>query len=101
MRLICGLMCLDGAAAELSLLHRMASQMDAPPLRTVRSEFCEGAVALAALDFSASSPGPLPTVGSTVMAADARLDEPAELARSLSLDSLDQDALLLAVVDRL
>lgn len=101
MRLIFGLMRLDGAAAQPSLLRRMLAQMDAPRLRPARSEFCEGAVALATLDFSAASPGPLPVRGRAVMAADARLDEPAELAQSLGLDGLDQDALLLAVVDRL
>jgi asparagine synthase (glutamine-hydrolysing) len=64
-------------------------------------EFCEGAVALATLDFSAPSPGPLRVLGRVVMAADVRLDEPAQLARSLGLNGLADDALLLAALSRL
>jgi asparagine synthase (glutamine-hydrolysing) len=94
MRLICGLMRLDGGAAQLSLLRRLVAQMDVSRLRPGRTEFCEGAVALAALDFSAAAPGPLPVLGKVVMAADVRLDEPDELARDLGVRGPAEGALL-------
>jgi asparagine synthase (glutamine-hydrolysing) len=102
MRLICGLMRLDGTAASLSLLDWMVAQMDVARLRSARSDFRDGAVAMAVLDFSATRSAPLPIVGAATIAADVRLDEPADLAQCLNLGpnlgAEDQGALLLAAV---
>jgi hypothetical protein len=83
MRLICGLFQLDGAPANEVLLRAMAAHMDVPGLQPALTVWREGPVALAALDFSASSAPliPLPERSSAVMAADVRLDEPAALAQ--------------------
>ncbi|MBL6938496.1 MAG: hypothetical protein ISS15_02760 [Alphaproteobacteria bacterium] len=100
MRLICGLMRLDDAPASPSILNQMVAQLDVPRLCPGHSAFCDGPVAMAVLDFSATSLGALPTLGSIVMAADVRLDEPAELAQSLNVSAQAPDLLLLEVVKR-
>lgn len=100
MRLICGLIRLDGMAASPSLLDRMVAQMDVPGLRAARSDFRDGAVAMAVLDWSGAPSASLPVSGASVIAADVRLDEPAALARSLDLQPRDEPALLLEAVRR-
>ena len=75
MRLICGLMRLDGGNADEALLRRMAAQMDVPRLKPGLAVWREGQVALAVLDFAAGDVT-LAQAGAHVIAADVRLDEP-------------------------
>src|ERR1700734_1756291 len=77
MRLICGLLNLDGANASADLLRAMAAEMVLPRLRPGLSLWRDGPVGLAALDFSrrGGSAGTLPEMAGTVIAPDVRLDE--------------------------
>ena len=98
MRLICGLLQLDGACASRDLLDAMAAQMTVPRLRPSLNAWCDGRAGLAVVDFSKrDSPAlPLPQTSAAIMAADVRLDEPAALARMLDRKSPQaEDALLL------
>ena len=85
MRLICGILHLDGANASEDLLRAMAAQMDVPRLRPSLSLWRDGPVGLAVLDFSArGGPAPaLPETAASIIAADVRLDEPVALAREI------------------
>jgi len=103
MRLICGVLHLDGAAASEDLLRTLAAQMEMPRLRPSLSLWNDGPVALAMLDFSArGAPAPrLPESATSIMAADVRLDEPVALARMLDRDAPQtEDALFLAAFER-
>ena len=60
MRLICGIVQLDGTPASESLLRKMISQMDVPRLRPSIRVWRDGLVALAVLDFSARGSPALP-----------------------------------------
>src|ERR1039458_3730564 len=98
MRLICGVLRLDGVNASEELLRAMAAQMDVPRLRPSLSVWRDGPVGLAVLDFSArgAPASALPELGASTIAADVRLDEPVALARKLDGDApVTQDALLL------
>jgi len=77
-RLICGLIRLDGEDADEALLRAMAAQMDVPRLRPSFGHWQQGPAALCVLDFSATSGTALalPQSSSRVMAADVRLDAP-------------------------
>src|SRR5258706_6218520 len=104
MRLICGIFQLDGTPANESLLRKMISQMDVPRLRPSVRVWREGPLAFAVLDFSAQGqPAPaLPESGTTILAADVRLDERDPLPRVLGAATpLTDDALLLEVLDRI
>lgn len=100
MRLIAGLLWLDGQAADASLLRAMCAQMIAPGLQPVMRVWCDGAVGLSVLDFSAGANGSavLPEGGGWTAAADLRLDAPASLASELAVDASDPDRLLLAAL---
>lgn len=102
MRLICGMLHLDGAHASEDLLRAMVAQMDVPRLRPALRLWRDGPIGLAVLDFAsrdASAPALFETAAS-VIAADIRLDEPVELARMLRLNGGEpEDALLLAVLE--
>lgn len=103
MRLICGVLHLDGKAATEDLLRTIAAQMDVPRLRPSLRLWRDGPVGLAVLDFSArgASARPLPELAVSIMAADVRLDEPIALARMLGRDaSQAADALLLAALEQ-
>jgi asparagine synthase (glutamine-hydrolysing) len=103
MRLICGVLHLDGAHAREDLLRTMAAQMDVPRLRPSLRLWRDGPVGLAVLDFSArGAPAPaLPETAASIMAADVRLDEPDALARMLDRDAPQaEDALLLEALER-
>lgn len=101
MRLICGLLRLDGTAVDESLLRAMVAQMDVPRLRPQVTLWREGVVGLAVIDFAARGASELPQQGAGVMAADVRLDEPDVLARLLGRNSACPQAdLLLATVQR-
>ena len=103
MRLICGVLHLDGANANEDLLRAMVAQMDVPRLCPALRLWRNGPVGLAVLDFSArSAPTPaLPETAGSIIAADVRLDEPIALARLLGGNAPDaEDALLLAMLER-
>lgn len=102
MRLICGVMRLDGTAATEENLHAMAAPMDLPRLRSSLRLWRDGPVGLAVLDFSARGGAApvLPQTTHSVMAADVRLDDPVALGRNLGLGgSESEDALLLAALE--
>jgi asparagine synthase (glutamine-hydrolysing) len=99
MRLICGLVHLDGKAADRGLLRAMAAQMDVPRLHPRLTLWNEGAAALALLDFSGRTSADLPNEGANILAADVRLDEPRRLARTFGRDdAAADDELLLAIM---
>jgi asparagine synthase (glutamine-hydrolysing) len=103
MRLICGVLHLDGANASEELLRAMAAQMEVKRLRPSLCLWRNGPAGLAVLDFSArGEPAPaLPELGASTIAADVRLDEPVALAQTLNGDApVKEDALLLAVLER-
>jgi asparagine synthase (glutamine-hydrolysing) len=102
MRLICGVLQLDGANASEALLRAMAAQMDVPRLRPSLRLMLNGSVGLAVLDFSARGGADmaLPQLRAVTIAADVRLDEPAALARRLNCEgSAPEDALLLTALE--
>ncbi|MGH6846417.1 MAG: asparagine synthase-related protein [Methylocella sp.] len=103
MRLICGMLHLDGASASEELLRAMAAQMDVERLRPSLCLWRNGPAGFAVLDFStrgAEAPA-LPELGASTIAADVRLDEPVELGRKLSCEvPVTEDALLLAALER-
>jgi asparagine synthase (glutamine-hydrolysing) len=103
MRLICGVLHLDGAAASEELLRAMAAQMDVKRLRPSLGLWRNGPVGFAVLDFSARgmAASALPELGTSTIAADVRLDEPLALARKLDREgAIAEDALLLAALER-
>lgn len=88
MRLICGLIRLDGAPADSVQLDRMVAALAAPGRPAPRTaRHVDGPAALAVLDFAAApSLSPLPTgADGTVLAADLRLDRAARLSMTLGL----------------
>lgn len=89
MRLICGLVRLDGAPADPATLAAMMAALTAPGLSLGVTLRVEGPAALAVLDFAApteAAAAPLPSdPGGLWLAADLRLDRPAELARALGV----------------
>ena len=103
MRLICGVLHLDGANAREELLRAMAAQMDVPRLRASLRLWRDGPVGFAVLDFSArgAPASALPELGAATIAADVRLDEPVALGRKLVGDApVTEDALLLSALER-
>ena len=103
MRLICGVLHLDGAHANEDLLRAMAAQMDVPRLRPALRLWREGPVGLGLLDFAArdASAPALPETAASIITADVRLDEPVALAHMLGRKGGEaEDALLLAAFER-
>ena len=103
MRLICGMLHLDGTSANDELLRAMAAQMDVERLRPSLCLWRSGPAGFAVLDFSArgARASALPELGASTIAADVRLDEPVELRRKLSQNApVTEDALLLAALER-
>jgi len=100
MRLICGVLQLNGAAVEENLLRAMAAQM-APSLQPSLSVWHDGSVGMAILDFSADADvQALAETNGTIIAVDVRLDEPEALARLLGRDPRStEDALFLAALE--
>lgn len=104
MRLICGLIRWDGAPADARQLAAMAAALTAPGLSPHLTTRVEGPAALAVLDFAAPADagdglphGP----DGTGLAADLRLDRPAELATALGLPAATApEALALAALAR-
>jgi asparagine synthase (glutamine-hydrolysing) len=104
MRLICGCYHLDGRPASSEQLAVMAGEMTATGLTPQVRSWCDGPVGLAVLDFhqaAAHTRVPLPESGrGRVLAADLRLDAPGDLAQALGQRDANEDALLLAALDR-
>src|SRR4051812_1252785 len=103
MRLICGVLCLNGANAKEELLRRMAAQMSVPRFQSSLQLWRAGPVGLAVLDFSAHGAigCPLTETSASVIAADVRLDDPATLRRIVGGDAqAGEDSLLLAMLER-
>lgn len=103
MRLICGILSLNGCEASEKTLRAMANEMSVARLRPSLSLWSEGPVGLAVLDFSArgASPFLLPKRGPLVMAADVRLDEPDALRRTVGGGaSTEEDLLLLSALEK-
>lgn len=104
MRLICGLLHLDGASADEGLLRRLAAEMAVPRQRPALRLRLDGPAGLAVLDFA--DPGAaetsLPAEGEALLAADLRLDEPEALRERLGAPAATgEDRLLLSVLERL
>jgi len=105
MRLICGLVRLDGAPAAADLLDAMVKALSTPGLSPRVSRRVDGPAALAMLDFAG---GPSQRVADlpqspdgTWLAADLRLDRAATLAAELRLQgNTGMDALALAALAR-
>lgn len=91
MRLICGLFHLDGSPAEKQLLRSMAAQMAVAGFRPGLGLWLEGPVGLAVLDFSVRGAVVLPDTGTSIMAADVRLDATDALAEVAGCDGIPQD----------
>jgi asparagine synthase (glutamine-hydrolysing) len=103
MRLICGLVRLDGASAERQTLEAMVTAQTAPGLSPQVRRRVEGPAALAVLDFAPERPSTdLPQgAGGGWLAGDLRLDRPAELAATLGLPpDAPPETLALAAFDR-
>jgi asparagine synthase (glutamine-hydrolysing) len=97
MRLICGFYHLNGKPAEVCRLVAMTKAMISPELKPKIATLVSHSVAMAVLDFSNS---PQETLiirkNGLILAADARLDDTAQLARKLDASEQDnQDSLLL------
>lgn len=75
MRLICGVLHLDGTAATEATLDGMAAAMIAPGLAPAVRRMRDGALGLAVLDFTGRGEG-LAEGDGWAVAADARLDDP-------------------------
>jgi len=103
MRLICGLVSFNGASSSEERVRRMVSQMDVPSLRPAVRIWQDGPAALVVLDFSRQpqSASGVPVRGSSVIAADVRLDEPDALRRTLGCPATcDEDEMLLATLEQ-
>lgn len=87
MRLICGILHLDGIAASESVLRRMAAAMTAPGLAPAVTCLLDGAMGLATLDFSGAAGG-LTDQDGWMIAADLRLDHAADSPEATLLDAV-------------
>ncbi len=97
MRLICGIVHLDGAPAQADTLARMVDALTTPGLAPHVARRVEGPAALAVLDFSSRRH----VSADMWLAADVRLDRPRALAAALGLsERSDEEALVLAALDK-
>ncbi|HEX4275648.1 MAG TPA: asparagine synthase-related protein [Bryobacteraceae bacterium] len=102
MRLICGIVQLDGHPADEQSLRAMAAAMQSPGTRSALITSFEGPAGLAVLDFSPNPASCLPHLDTTTIAADVRLDDPASLRCELggAWASAEQEALLLGTASK-
>lgn len=89
MRMICGVMYLDGRMAEAEPLQRMVDAMIAPGLNAYCAQLARGSAALAVVDFNGNEPTLLQTDSSLVMAADAHIHEPRTQGEACLLAGLE------------
>src|ERR1700685_4287737 len=103
MRLICGVLRLDGATAEENCLRAMIAEMEVPRLKACVRSWRDGPIALAVLDYSArgEAASGLPEQNGSMIAADVRLDEPeaAQIAVQAAICAPD-DVLLLSLLEK-
>jgi asparagine synthase (glutamine-hydrolysing) len=90
-RLICGIWHLDGRPADRETVDAMCAAMQSAVRPATTQMWAEGSAGLGVLDF-ASLPAVLhPGRNGTMLAADVRLDDPADLRRGYGLDSSATD----------
>jgi asparagine synthase (glutamine-hydrolysing) len=103
MKLVCGVVSLDGRPVDPTRINTMLNAMLEPGQSPRRAIFTSETASLATLDFSAT-PGPesLPqSADGSVLAADARLYDTADLAKELSLPTdAESGAVLLTALGR-
>lgn len=91
MRLICGVLRLDGQAAEIATLDAMAAAMTYPGLRPAVAQRLDGPLGLAVLDFAPAGAGPeIPEIDGRLIAADARLDRCSTTAEAAFVDAAER-----------
>lgn len=101
MRLICGLYRLDGAPLASGTLSAMAAGMVAAPLKPDIRVWTGDGIGLGVVDFaSPTGDVALRADADGVLAADRRLDAPAELGDALGCAHGDQDRLVAAAITR-
>lgn len=86
MRLICGLLQLDGSPPPEAALDAMAAAMTAPGLTPAVTRRREGALGLAVVDFTGRGEGLVEHDG-WIVAADMRLDRPAGQGEAVFADA--------------
>ncbi|WP_165644978.1 asparagine synthase-related protein, partial [Oharaeibacter diazotrophicus] len=83
MRLICGLLRLDGGPASPTTVAAMAAAMTAPGLAPRLAVRCDGPVGLGVLAFSRAHAAAVVADGALLLAADARLDDAGEAPEAI------------------
>ncbi|KQX22681.1 MULTISPECIES: asparagine synthase-related protein [unclassified Sphingomonas] len=89
MRLICGILRLDGSTASDIELNAMAAAMTAPGLSPHVATRLDGPMGLAVLDFTGAATKPV-QLGEWIVAADMRLDRPVGADEAIFVDALQQ-----------
>lgn len=89
MRLICGVLRLDGQAAEAATLDAMAAAMTHPGLSPAVARRLDGPLGLAVLDFASAGPE-IPEIDGRLVAADARLDRRATAAETAFVEAVER-----------
>ena len=87
MRLICGILQLDGTLASSTVLESMSAAMTAPGLKPMLTQKVEGALGLAVLDFSGKQDG-LIEQDNWLIASDAQLFHPKSAPADVMIDAL-------------
>jgi asparagine synthase (glutamine-hydrolysing) len=103
MRLICGLVRLDGTDADRAIVDAMIAVLTPSALEPRIAVRAEGRAALAVLDFSLHGPSSVPPIETADgwLAADLRLDRTRELAAALDLaGNTDEHTLAAAALAR-
>jgi len=101
MRLICGLYRFDGVSAAPELVSALAGGMVAASLKPEVRLWTGGAVGLGVVDFGPPAGSrSLTAEGDGVLAADRRLDAPAELEALLGCHGAEEDRLIAAAIAR-
>jgi asparagine synthase (glutamine-hydrolysing) len=91
MRLICGVLRLDGQAADGATLDAMAAAMTYPGLSPAVAQRLDGPLGLAVLDFAPTGAGPeIPEIDGRLVAADARLDRCATAAEAAFVEAAER-----------
>jgi asparagine synthase (glutamine-hydrolysing) len=101
MRLICGLLMLDGSAAPAERLASMCEALQSPIRRARQAVWHSGALGLGVLEFDPNAPDPAIEQASAagICAADVRLDQSGELARALDLAPATDSAICARALD--
>jgi asparagine synthase (glutamine-hydrolysing) len=94
MRLICGILRLDGATPDEAALRALAASMRGAGPEPAIASWREGPVALVILDFARDAVAEPCRIDRAVVAADVRLDEPDLVAAALGLPAARQDRLI-------